>query len=257
MTIAISVEFLTVYILVFCRMGGIIFFNPFFSRSNVPAMVRVALALGLTLIVAPSVSIAQLPTFTTLGLLFAMLKELMVGMCMCVVMIFFYYFLFMAGEIMDTNFGLSMAKVFDPSTNLQISISGNLFQLCMILYFFLTGCHLILIRAIISSFDFVQLGVVIIPETLGTFMANIFITAFTMTMQLAMPFIAASFTMEVGMGILMKLVPQISIFVIHFQMKIILGFLLLMLYAQPMTEFLQKYITTMFSGISSLLQQFG
>ncbi len=245
------------YMLVFCRMGGMVFFNPFFSRSSVPAMLRAALAFTLTLVVAPLAVGAEPLQFETLGLLLAMVKELLVGMSMSVVMIFFYYFLFMAGEIMDIGFGLSMSKVFDPGSNLQISISGNLFQLCAIFYFFLTDCHLILIRAITSSFAFIQVGAVVIPAALGKFMAEMFITAFSLCIQLALPFVAASFTLEVAMGILMKLVPQVSIFVISFQVKILLGFLLLAVYVAPITSFLQKYLTTMFSGISSLLQQFS
>ncbi len=245
------------YMLVFCRMGGMVFFNPFFARNSVPAMLRAGFAFALTLVIAPMVVGTAPMQMETLGLLLAMVKELMVGMTMSVVMIFFYYFLFMAGEIMDIGFGLSMAKVFDPSSNLQISISGNLFQLCAIFYFFLTNCHLILIRAVASSFGFVQIGAVVIPAALGQFMAEMFMTAFSLCMQLVMPFIAASFTLEVAMGILMKLVPQVSIFVISFQVKIILGLLLLAIYVAPITSFLQKYLTTMFSGISSLLQLFS
>lgn len=247
---------LTVYMLVFCRMGGVIFFNPFFSRGNVPAMVRAGLVFTLTLVVAPQVPGANIPQFETLGLMIAMTKELLVGMSVSVLMIFFYYFIFMAGEIIDTGFGFSMAKVFDPSTNLQVSISGNLFQLCIILYFFLTNCHLMLIKAIASSFNFIHVGAVVVPAELGSFMGTIFITAFSLCMQLALPFIAAAFTEEIAMGILMKLVPQISIFSIDFQLKNILGFLLLLLYAAPITAFLQKYLTIMFSGISNLLRQF-
>ena len=54
-----SIEFtnLTVYILVFARMCGLVALNPVISRRNVPVRVRMALILGLTLILAPGVSV--------------------------------------------------------------------------------------------------------------------------------------------------------------------------------------------------------
>lgn len=45
-----------------------------------------------------------------------------------------------------------MAKVFDPGTSIQASMSGNLFNTMFLLYFFATDSHLLLIRIFIDSF---------------------------------------------------------------------------------------------------------
>ena len=120
-------ENLGAYILVFCRMGSMLFFNPLLARKNVVSSVKIALALGLTLIITPTLNVSQIEAFEGLVFLFAMLKEFLVGFAAGLLFQIFYYMLFAAGDIIDMGFGLSMAKAFDPSTNIQTSLSGKLF----------------------------------------------------------------------------------------------------------------------------------
>lgn len=52
---------------------------------------------------------------------------------------------------------------------------------------------------------------------------------------------AAEFLIEMGVGILNKVVPQISIFVINIQMKLIVGTGLLVLLFAPTGEFIEDH----------------
>lgn len=251
----ISIQ-LTAYMLVFCRMGGLFFFNPIFSRKNMPNTMRIALVIGITLILTPTVSGALNVEITSLSLLIMMCKELMVGVACGLVFQFFFYMLFFAGDVIDMGFGLSMAKVFDPGTNVQMSLSGNLFQLIFIMYFFTTDSHLLMIKLFASSYDIVTIGAVQFGGEVGRFATELFIIAFNLAVRLVLPFMAASFILEIAMGILMKLIPQINVFSIHFQFKIILGLGLLFLFAVPVTEFMNLYIDNMFVSIGDLLGMF-
>ena len=152
MTGQLIVEGLGAYILVFCRMGSMLFFNPLLARKNVLSSVKVALAIGLTFIITPTLDISQVESFEGLVFLFSMLKEFLVGFAAGLVFQIFYYMLFAAGDIIDMGFGLSMAKAFDPGTSIQASISGKLFELLFIMYFFSTDSHLTFIRIMASSF---------------------------------------------------------------------------------------------------------
>ena len=244
-------------LLAFCRMGGALFFNPVLSRRSVPAGVRAGLALGLAIIVAPlkGSGMPQEPAAFRLIMLSA--QELMIGVACGIVLQFFFYLLFFAGDVIDTGFGLSMAKVFDPGSSIQMSLSGNLLQLLFILYFFATDSHLLLIRVMTASYDVVPMGAARLTGAAGSVLAGLFVTAFDLIMRLTLPFLAASFVLELSMGILMKLIPQINVFVIHFQTKILLGMVLLFLFAVPVTEFMNGYIETMFASMSDLLKAFA
>ncbi len=242
------------YLLVFCRVGGMIFFNPLLARRNVPSQVRAALVFFASLIIVPNMGIEAVSKMDTFALMSSMITELLIGVACGILFQIYYYLLFMVGDIIDMGFGLSMAKSFDPSTNLQISLSGNLFQFLFIMYFFASDSHLIFVRLIAASYDIVGVGAVTFGENVGSFMLTMFVSAFSLAMHLAVPFMAASFVLEMSMGLLMKLIPQISIFTIHFQLKMLFGFTLLFIFASPVSEFLDKYINSLLVSMQGLLQ---
>lgn len=246
----ILIHQLGLYLLVFCRMAGMILFNPVFGQRMIPAQVRMGLTLGLSLLLAPAVGARAADAAVTLP---GLALEFAVGYGCGFVFQCFYYLLFAVGDFIDTGFGLSMAKVFDPGTNIQTSLSGRLLQAVFVLYLFATDSHLIFLKLLASSYDLVPLGAAALGPELWKFLADVFVSTFSLAMQLAMPFIAAAFTLELAMGVLMKLVPQISVFVIHFQMKILLGIALLFLYAGPVSGFVQNYLTVMFETIQKAL----
>lgn len=253
MTLSFSVSAVNLFALVFCRIGGMVFFNPLLNR-NMPRQFRAGLVLALTIVLAPTMSIAAVDNLNGFALYFAMVKELFGGLCFGFLFSIYYYLLFAAGDIIDMGFGLSMAKAFDPATNIQISLSGNFFQMLFAVYFFVTDCHLIFIRLIKSTFDIVGIGAMSFGADIGNFICTQFVYAFGLIMHLALPFIAASFVLEITMGILMKLIPQISVFSVHFQFKIILGLGLLFLFAVPVTEFIQSYLNEVFVQMQNLLK---
>lgn len=253
MALSFSLDAVNLFALVFCRVGGMFFFNPLLSR-NMPAQVRAGLVLLLTLVISPVTPAAGIESLEGFTLLFLMLKELFGGLCFGFLFSIYYYLLFTAGDVIDMGFGLSMAKAFDPATSIQISLSGNFFQLLFALYFFVTNCHLIFIRLIRSTFDIVGIGTMSFGADMGSFISTQFVSAFALIMHLALPFIAASFVLEITMGLLMKLIPQINVFSVHFQFKIILGLGLLFLFAVPVTDFIQSYTNELFVQMQNLLK---
>ena len=247
-------ESLGAYILVFCRMGSMLFFNPLLARKNVLSSVKIALALGLTLIITPTLDTSQIESFEGLVFLFAMLKEFMIGFAAGLVFQIFYYMLFAAGDIIDMGFGLSMAKAFDPGTNIQTAISGRFFELLFVLYFFATDSHLTFIRLTVSSYDVVSVGAVTVGQDVATFIATMFVSAFSLIIKLSAPFIVATFVLEVALGVLMKLSPQINIFSIHFPIKIFLGLLLLFAFSGPVGSFMENYVGILNENIYNLFK---
>ena len=56
-------------------------------------------------------------------------------------------------------------------------------------------------------------------------------------MKLCLPILAAELIGQLGMGILMKVIPQINVFAINFELKIILGLAMVILLLPLMGEF--------------------
>ncbi|MEG0853961.1 MAG: flagellar biosynthetic protein FliR, partial [Angelakisella sp.] len=203
--------------------------------------------LCLTLMIAPNIPPA--PDFTPFETAFAIFREIFVGFVCGFVFQIFYLLLFFVGDFIDMQFGLSMAKVFDPGTNIQASISGKFFDIMFVLYFFATGSHLVMLKLFASSYLILPAGAQGMTLNAAKFVIEVFIAAFSLVIRLALPFVIAEFTVEMAMGVLMKLIPQIHVFVINMQIKVGLGLLLLILFAQPVSSFIDNYTVLMLENM--------
>jgi len=157
------------------------------------------------------------------------------------------------GDLLDFQFGLSMAKVFDPQTYVQVSIIGNLFQLLFIVLFFMSNSHLMFIQMITNSFSYISLEIWFSLSSVIPFILDLFMSVFMMVIRLTLPMIVAAFTLEISMGILMKLIPQIHVFVINIQVKVMLGIFLLLVLIQPITHVLDKSLGEMIQNMQNVL----
>lgn len=248
---------LPVFILVFARMTGMFSFNPVLSRRNLPVRARVGLILALTLLLAPTMSAAPIVDYRALELAIAILRELAIGAACGFVFQIFYYLIFFVGDMMDMQFGMSMAKVFDPGTNIQMPATGNLISLLLMVYIFVTNSHLLMINIFATSYDILPIGAGAITAEFAGFVLDLFLAAFSLIMRLGLPFIAAEFILEMSMGVLMKLIPQIHVFVINIQFKLLLGLCMLLALSHPMSEFIDSYMSSMFISIEKLLYAFA
>lgn len=242
-----------VLLLIFVRLVGMIGFNPLLNRRNFPAMARAGLISCMTLLVAMALPAAPYTGDTSWGLVVDMAQELLLGLaCGCVFQIF-YYMLIFAGDQLDMAFGLSMARAFDPGTNIQMSVSGNFLNLLFSAYLFASNGHLTLIRLFSSSFRLLPPGAGIVWQNLPRFVIEIFIYAFALAFQLALPFVAMELILEFAVGILMKFIPQINVFVVNIQLKVLLGIGLLFLLAPATGDFILRYIDTLLHRLQDLL----
>ncbi len=167
----------------------------------------------------------------------------MIGITLSYIFAIYYYMLQFSADMMDLQFGLSMAKAMDPQTQIQTGISGNLLTIVFMLYFFATNSHLVLLQVAAYSFIVIPAGGEgILISNMAGFVMEIFSSIFSLALRLCLPYLITGFILEISMGILMKLIPQIHIFVIHMQAKIILGVVLLLLLASPLATFIDNYI---------------
>lgn len=249
----VNFDNLHLYIFVFVRMAAIIVLNPVFSRQSIPAVAKTGLIALLTIIITPYIEVPALTT-TMIDFLICIAKEFFIGFLLTFVFNIYYYMLMFAADLMDTQFGLSMAKMMNPQTNIQSATTGNLLNVVFMLYFFVTSSHLVLIGTAVGSYEAVPAGLTAI-DIMGscTFVIELFSSVFVLALRLALPYVAAEFVLELCLGLLMKLVPQIHAFVIHMQGKIILGLILLLALSIPMTNFIDNYITKMLGSMNQAL----
>lgn len=250
----ITSEQIMLFSLIFMRMTGCILFNGFFGRKNIPAMAKAGFILVLSFLVYSSSAgfiILDIRTPVVYGVY--LIKEFAIGYVMGYVMSLVMYIIIFAGEFIDLQMGLSMSKIFDPQSNSSLSLTASLLNVLFALLFFSMNGHLAVLHLILTTGEIIPYGHVALSANLGPVILKFFSECTVLAVKLAFPIFAAEFLLEIGVGILMKAIPQINVFVVNIQMKILLGFLILLLIFSPVGEFLQDLIVLMIDALKNSL----
>ncbi|GFI08154.1 MAG: flagellar biosynthetic protein FliR [Lachnospiraceae bacterium] len=237
------------------RISGLIFMNPLFGRRNVPNNAKAAMVLVFTFLVYSTMEEPELSYEFASSFLygFFLLKEFLVGYVLGYVMELFFFVITHAGSIIDFHMGLSMSMVYDPQTNAQIAMSGNLYQIFYTLIFFAVDGHLVLIRMLLRSGELVPYGEVVFTQGLALAVLDLFRGCVVLAVRFAFPIIAIEFLVEVAVGIMMKMAPQVNVFVINIQIKIAVGFLVLLFLLSPMKSWLEDLMHQMLMTMQEFL----
>lgn len=244
---------LTLFSLILMRMSGFILFNPILGRRNIPAIVKAGFIFVLTLLVYSFSGGDAFDIDSPVEYAFLLLKEFGAGYVIGYVVELFFMVITFGGFVIDFQMGLSMANVYDPQNDAQIPVTGSLFQAYLMLLFFALDGHLALIRILLTSAEIVPYGGIIITQTLAQRAIDIFLECIGMGIKFAMPIMAAEFLVEIGVGIMNKVVPQVSIFVINIQLEIIVGLVLLIILFSPMGDYVNLVITEMINTVRGIV----
>lgn len=123
-----------------------------------------------------------------------------------------------------------MANVFDPTTNEQTSITGALLQYGVMLILYTTGLHRFLLKALMETFILVPIGGARINtdrllQNLIVFLSNYIIIGF----RICLPVFASITLMNIVLALLAKLAPQMNMFSVGIQLKLLAGLSVIMI----------------------------
>lgn len=249
----------TLFLFVLCRTTGIFTFNPIFARNNVPNNVKAFMSVVFAVVMTASLGDMTVPEFNgVLGFAVILAKELLVGIVFGFFTNLIITVLLYSGEIMDTEIGLGMAKAYDPATGVTMPVFGNYYYYLFILYFFLTNGHLTYLKLFELSFDTIPIGYAMTDNTIN--LAYIIVmymgTVMELALKFAMPILAVELIVEFCMGVIMKAVPTIQIFVLNVHIKLIMGFVVLLAAARPMSEFVEKLFGILWENLYTAAEHF-
>ena len=243
--------------LIFMRMSGFLLFNPLLGRSNLPAMVKTGMALVLSILVFGTAGTGVPQPDTLVELAFRLLLELGIGLVLGFVMRVVFSVVQIGGEVIDTQMGMTMAQIYDASSQANLSVTASLLNILLILDFFAENGHYTLMRLLTTSGELVPYGAAALGDGVYAYVIELFLACMLLAVKLAMTILAAELLGEVGMGVLMKAIPQINAFVINIELKVIIGLLLFFLLLTPINEFLLELESGMLSELGRILRLIG
>ena len=244
----------TLLLFIFMRMSGCIMFNPILGRKNLPVIVKVGLTMMLSVFSYHLVPTQNIEISSFLVLSFSLLKELLIGYAVGYVIQLFLSIMLISGENMDMQIGISMSKIYDPQSNVSMPLSASLINTMFILIFFAVNGHLTLIQIFIKLCVMVPYGSLRFEPAMYQQLVDMFSLILVYAVKMSLPVLAAELITEIAVGLVMRAVPQIDVFVINIQFKVILGFIIIIIMAPPLASFLEKLILLMFDNINQVFQ---
>lgn len=244
-----------VYAMVLARTAGIFTFNPILSRRGVPNSVKAGATLVLALVMTSAGGFSYSMPDGLFPFVWDLAKELLVGAVLGFFVNLMLQVFTMAGEVIDMQIGLSMAKSYDPTFG-NAGLSTQYYSLWFMLYFFAVGAHKSYIQLFAISYDSIPLGWTGLNINVFSVIVYYFETVLTLGMKLAMPVIAASLITEFCIGVLMKAVPTIHVFVLNIQLKMLVGFTVLAASAGVVSEFMDSIMGILFENLNGIMEQF-
>lgn len=223
---ATILTFASAFVWPFIRILAMLSTAPVFNHRAVPRRVRVGLAMGIAIIVSPLLPPpVMLNDPRAMAVLF---QQIAIGIAMGFSMRMIFSAFEVAGDLLGLQMGLAFAQFIDPQRSSPSPLIGSFLGLLASLAFFTLNGHLLVIAAIIKSFEIAPVADVfshIRPEriaALGSLM-------FMLGLQIALPVITALMSANIMLGVLARAAPQLNIMSIGFAVTLLAGFYVLYL----------------------------
>ncbi len=237
LNLSFSLYDLEYFLLVLTRVSCFVFVAPFFSMSNTPRHVRIALSFFTAVLLYGTLTPEEMPVNynTVSGYAVLVVKEAVTGLLigfsanLCSTIVSF------AGAIVDMETGLSMAQVMDPTTRQQTSISGALYQYVFTLLLIATGMYRFLMGALADSFVMIPInGAIFNMDSLLSSMLQFMSSYIVIGFRIALPVFCTILLLNAILGVLAKVSPQLNMFAVGIQIKVLVGLSILFFSAAMM-----------------------
>lgn len=211
---------LPAFLLVFCRVGGLMLAAPVFSAPVIPMQVKVLFTAAMSLTIFPMVA-PQLAVPVTLGSALAGLAgELMVGLFLGMGVNLLFVGMQLGMQVASQQAGMGLANSFDPVMETSISPVAHIYYIVGVFMFLIVGGHRALVRALLESFQSVGPLQFRLDEPLVGLLLDMFSASFSIAIRVGGPLMLALFLAFLTLGFVSRTLPQLNILTVGFPMKL-------------------------------------
>ncbi|MCF7976981.1 MAG: flagellar biosynthetic protein FliR [Chromatiaceae bacterium] len=244
---------LAMFLWPFTRITAFFAASPLWGHSSVPNEAKVGLAALIAIVISPALPPLPPVPIMSWGGLGIIVEQIIIGVSIGMVMQFTFGIVQAAGAFIGLKMGLAFANFFDPGSGTNIAVlSRILFTIALIMFLALNG-HLIVLEILATSFQTLPIGLGGFNPDAFELLARYSGVVFTSGMLLALPVVAPLVIVSIGLGILNRASPQLTVFSIGFPTSLIFGLVLLMVMMGHYGGFLERIFTHALSMQQRLL----
>jgi flagellar biosynthetic protein FliR len=249
----ITLNQILVFALILARIIGVISFAPFFSNRTLLSSGKMALILWLTILIVFVVPLPlELPKGNTVFII-AIVMELLIGALIGFATDLLVSGIEFAGSLMDTQAGLSVSAVLDPSTGKNAALFERFLRRTAILIFLIVDGHHMVLSAVYQSFRVLPVGAPVHIAQGSYFVLGLGKEIFAIALQLASPIILVIFLVDFSFGMLNRVAEQINVFQLGFQIKPIVSLFIFLAISPGLVQSILMIIETVLTNVVGLL----
>ena len=239
-------EWITPLLWPFLRALALFSSLPVLGSRTVPAPVRIGLAAFISLAAQASLPPAPLVALNSPAALMLVVQQAVIGLSLGFAVRLVFAAVEFAGELIGLQMGLNFAGFFDPMSASTATATSRFFGTTVAWLFIVVNGHLLVIAALVQSFTAFPVSAEpfaflhqVQPQRWG---AEIFVTG----LWIALPLVTMLLFVNLVLGAISRVAPQINIFAIGFPVTLGVGLLGLLLtlpaLQQPFTMTLERLL---------------
>lgn len=236
------------FIFVLIRISMVLTFGVFFGDKRLLKRANIVLIVAISLLLTPVVDFQYENSLTKFEFMRILVTEILIGFSIGYISKLLTYIMSTAGSIIDIQGGFSIAQVYDPSTQNQVSVVSSLFSLITLLCFLLNDFHLVFLDIVMDSFKYIPIGSMIELSSI----LRLATTCITIATCIALPIIGVIFIIDVVLGIAAKTIPQINIFSVGYIIKTATTVILIYFYTIVLNKFVINISNMLFTFLKQL-----
>lgn len=222
---SININDLEYFLLIMIRISMFVATAPLFSQKGIPRQVKVGFSFFMAALLFGVIQDRPLLEYNTVwGYATIVIKEAITGALIgfaaniCTMITAF------AGQIIDMEIGLSMVNLIDPTTNTNVSISGVLYQYVITLILLISGMYEYMVRALAETYVLIPVnGAILDSEKILNSVLVFLVDYISIGFRICLPVFAVMILLNAILGIMTKVAPQLNMFSIGMQFKVLTG----------------------------------
>ncbi|MFK2856109.1 flagellar biosynthetic protein FliR [Dyella humi] len=200
---------------------------PIFNATVVPARIRVAMIIVLTLVLAP-LAPTQMDLFSAAGVA-TMATQILIGASVGFVLQLVFQAVSYGGILIGQSMGLGFAELISPTSNTSVPVLGQFYMVMVSLLFLAMDGHLQVIELLADSFRSLP------PSATGMDEKSLWALVmaggdlFAGALRVALPAMTALLLVNIGFAATSRASPAMNLFAVGFPISICMGFIALWL----------------------------
>lgn len=215
-------------VLLFARLGAAAMVLPGLGAEEAPAPLRLGLGLALVVLLLPGLApvLPQAPDSVVETLRLTGI-EVAIGLWLGGLARLLVLAMAMAGQAIALLLGLAQALVPDPALGGAGTAPGRMLALAATVVVLATGLHAIPLRALADSYALLPPGEAFPAGPAAEALAGAVTGSLALALRLAAPFVLVAILVNVALGLLARIAPQVQVYFVAVPGQVLLGLALL------------------------------